>query len=485
VCASAVLGGCSWFHLGTPDEDVYDYRKSKPRQEPLEVPPDLSQLPKDDRFALPTAANAAKPADNAAAGAAGTQGAAAPSPAAPGAAPAAAAPGSVAPPTVAPATVAPGAVAPAAVAPAAVMPPAVAPAPATQVAVATPAPAVSPPAVDARFVTQAAPAGVAVSPSSPNARIERDGDVRWLAVDVSPELAYATIKDLWAGLGYRIKRDEPLVGVVETDWIEVHDEIQEDALRNSLHKAFGAFDSNGVRSRFRARIERTASDTSIITITHLTMVEIVTGVFHDSTKWQRGPGDPQLEGEMLQRLALRFAPVQPVRVAVASSGSGTAYAAGVGTAGATAGVSAPAATAGVAAPAAGAAAAASAGQDRVHKVSSGGAVTLQVEDSIDRTYRMVGVALDRGGFTVEDRRRDQHVFAVRYLDPDYEASEREKKGWWDRLFNSDAKIPEQRFLIALSASGAMTVVEVQDKDGRPDNSDTSRRIIDQLLEQMR
>lgn len=426
VLGSALLGGCSWFHFGTPDEDTYDYRKSKPRQEPLDVPPDLSQLPKDDRFALPSASAPAAPAAGAPTDKSGQ-----------GAAPAAQ--------TVAPTaqTVAPAA------------------------QTVAPAPAAAPPAVAAGPI---AAAGVVVAPNAPNARIEREGSTRWLAVDVSPEIAYTTIKDLWTSLGYPIKRDDPLVGIVETDWVEVHEEIREDAIRNSLHRALGAFDSNGDRSKFRARIERTASNTSVITITHQAMVEIVTGVYHDSSKWQRAPGDPELEAEMLRRLALRFTPAQPLRVAVATESSAAAASA--------------AAVAGAAAPAA-AAAVPTTATERVHKVNAGGVTVLQVEDSMDRTWRMVGVALDRGGFTVEERRRDQHVYAVRYLDPDYEASEREKKSWWDRLFNSDAKIPEQKFLIALSANGATTVVEVQDKDGRPDSGPTSRRIIDQLLEQMR
>jgi len=302
-----------------------------------------------------------------------------------------------------------------------------------------------------------------VAPANPNAHIVRDGSARWLAADVSPELAYATIKDLWVSQGYKIVRDEPLIGLLETDWAERHPQIDEDMLRNGLHKALGAFDSNGERDRFRARIDRTASNTTEVTITHRAMVEIVTGVYKDSSKWQRAPSEPELEVEMLQRLALRLAPAQPLRVAVTGGAAAAPVAA----------VPAPQAPADAPAPA-----------SRVHKVASGGTMTLQVEDSLDRTWRLVGVALDRGGFTVEERRRDRNAYLVRYLDPDYEAAEREKRGWWDRIFNADAKVPEQQFLIAVSANGTMTGVEVQDKDGRPDNSATGRHILDQLMEQL-
>ncbi len=407
VTASANLGACSWLHFGEQDE-AYDYRKSKPRQEPLEVPPDLSQLPKDERYALPTSATAATAAAGTAAtaSAAGTAGK----------------PGAATSPALASAAATDG--------------------------------------------THVAPAGLVVAPAVAGARIVRDGSQRWLAVDASPELAYATIKDLWVGMGFKIKLDEPLVGLLETNWSEVRPEVDEDALRNGLHRILGMFDSNGIRTRYRARIDRTARNTAEITITEEGMVEVFTSPAQDTTKWQSRPPDPQLEAAMLQRLALRFAPAQPLQVAVADSVPASA--------GAAPAAAAPAVpTVDLTPP------------SRVHKVTSGGMSTLQVEDSLDNTWRRIGIALDRGAFTIEERHRDRKVYAVRYLDPDYEASEREKRSWWDRVFNSDAKVPEQQFQIVMSANGPTTAVEVQDKDGHVDNGATANRILDQLMEQLR
>ena len=55
--AVATLGACSWLHIGSQDE-AYDYRKAQSRQQPLDVPPDLTPLPKDERFSVPTTAAA-------------------------------------------------------------------------------------------------------------------------------------------------------------------------------------------------------------------------------------------------------------------------------------------------------------------------------------------------------------------------------------------------------------------------------------------
>jgi len=390
--AGGTLGGCSWLHFGEQD-DAYDYRKAHTRQQPLEVPPDLSQLPKDDRYSVPTANNASaqKAAEAAPAGAA---------------------------PVVAAGTL-------------------------------------------------AAPAGPAVDPSVPTARIVREGSQRWLAVNASPEVAYATVRDVLVSQGFKIEVDEPALGLLETAWAETRPKINEDAPRNLLHKLLGSFDSNGEQNKFRARIERTAANTSEITVTHRGLEEVFTSPQQDTTKWQARPADPGLEAILLQRIALRFAAVTPA-VAVAAPAAPAAAAAAAPVAAAMPAAAAPAA-----------------GDSRVHKVTAGGFVTLQIEDDLEHTWRRVGIALDRGGFTIEERDREKHQFRVRYLDPDYEASEKEKRGWWDRIFNSDAKIPEQQFQIAIAPNGPITVVEVRDKDGRLDNGATARRIVDQLMEDLR
>ena len=131
------------------------------------------------------------------------------------------------------------------------------------------------------------------------------------------------------------------------------------------------------------------------------------------------------------------------------------------------------------------AAAATPAPDLAHKVTTDGVLTLQVEDTVEHVWRRVGVALDRLGFTIEDRQRDKRVYVVRYLDPDYEISEREKRSWWSKMFNADARVPEQQFRISVVSKDKLSVVQVLDRDGRPDASPTAPHIIDQLFGQLR
>src|SRR5213075_1846753 len=96
------------------------------------------------------------------------------------------------------------------------------------------------------------------------------------------------------------------------------------------------------------------------------------------TMWQPRPADPELEAEFLRRLMVKL---------------------GV--------------------PAAQSAAAAAVTPDkpgsRVSTVNN--QPVLVIDDAFDRAWRRVGLALDRTGFTVEDRDRAQGLYFVRYVDP--------------------------------------------------------------------
>jgi outer membrane protein assembly factor BamC len=112
--------------------------------------------------------------------------------------------------------------------------------------------------------------------------------------------------------------------------------------------------------------------------------------------------------------------------------------------------------------------------------------SVEVDEGFDRAWRRVGLALDRVGFTVEDRDRVQGVYFVRYVDPDAT----EKKGFFGRLFSfgSDEKDKEaQRYRVLVkSASGATTSqVTVQSNDGKPDSSPTAAKILKLLHEELK
>ena len=100
------------------------------------------------------------------------------------------------------------------------------------------------------------------------------------------------------------------------------------------------------------------------------------------------------------------------------------------------------------------------------------------------------LALDRGGFTVEDRDRSRGAFFVRYIDADERAraAAAERPGFLSRLFGGGSK-PQlsQQYRVTLVSAGSGVRLSVQDKDGKPTldaDRATVNRILDLLLQQM-
>jgi outer membrane protein assembly factor BamC len=95
----------------------------------------------------------------------------------------------------------------------------------------------------------------------------------------------------------------------------------------------------------------------------------------------------------------------------------------------------------------------------------------------------VSVALDSGGFTVDDRDRSAGDFFVRYVDADT-GVKREDPGLFSRLFGAKGPPPAQQFRLHLTNQGNQTEVTVFDANGKRDTSPTAQRILDVLADKL-
>ena len=290
-----------------------------------------------------------------------------------------------------------------------------------------------------------------VLPSQENARIERSGSQRWLVVRGEPDIVWGVVKEFWQETGFIVNTENPDAGVMETDWAENRAKIPDGAIRGFLGKILDSVYSTSERDKFRARLERgTEPGTTEVYVSHRGMEEVYVTADRDQTKWQPRPPDPDLEAEMLRRLMTRFG-VQQARTKVE-----------------------------VAAAQAPARATLLKGQD--------GAGTLSVNDQFDRAWRRVGLALDRVGFTVEDRDRSKGLYFVRYVDPDADNKTAQSKGFFAKLnpFNkSDKKPSSEQFRIEVKDADSMSQVSVLGKDGTRENSATASRILSLLYDQLK
>jgi outer membrane protein assembly factor BamC len=190
---------------------------------------------------------------------------------------------------------------------------------------------------------------------------------------------------------------------------------------------------------------------------------VLVGSNADVTKWTSHPADRDLEAEMLSRLMLKL------------GGGDTKVT--------TASAPLPGRR-GVAPPAP------SANEPKNAVLQNNGNGPLVVNDSFDRAWRRVGLALDRVGFTVEDRDRSKGLFYVRYIDPEADRQNvKSDEGWLDKLkfWKSSPKIdtkPQFRILVA-DAGASMSQVQVQDSKGTPEASSTGKKILSLLYDQLK
>jgi len=294
-----------------------------------------------------------------------------------------------------------------------------------------------------------------VLPAVEQMRIERAGAERWLVVPMPPEKVWPLVKEFWQENGLLIKLEAPEVGVMETDWAESRAKVPDGMVKDFLGKMLDSIMSTSERDKYRTRLERTADGKGTeIYISHRGMVEVYKEhVTLQETIWQPRPSDPGLEAEFLRRMMVRFGAQDAVaRAALAAPSTQRA---------------------------------------EIRKANDGTEL-LQVMEPFDRAWRRVGLALDRVGFTVEDRDRQKGVYFVRYADPEGEMNAKNnEKGLFSGLFDSimykDSKVkPEQyRVQVRQDQDGNQAQVNVLNKDGAAENSKTAARILALLHEQLK
>jgi outer membrane protein assembly factor BamC len=294
---------------------------------------------------------------------------------------------------------------------------------------------------------QPQPASSGVLPGSPNVRVERDGNEEWLVVKGEPDQIWPKVREFWLSQGFLIKMEDPRIGILETDWKENRADIPQGVIRKYLGKVVDSLYSAPTRDKYRVRLEHgEQAGTTEIYLTQRGVEEVGGETVDAPTTWHSRPPDPELEDEMLKRLMV-FLGVdeQKARTELASKTVPPA---------------------------------------RAELVTDGGGSMLVVKEDFSRAWRRTGIALDRIGFTVDDRNRSSGTYFVKYNDP---LAEQKDKGILHKLafWSSDDKQATPEYRIVLQANGATTNVIVNDDKGARDRSGTAKRILTLLEEQLR
>ncbi len=105
-----------------------------------------------------------------------------------------------------------------------------------------------------------------------------------------------------------------------------------------------------------------------------------------------------------------------------------------------------------------------------------------IDEGFDRAWRRVGLALDRTGFTVEDRDRSQGTYFVRYVPP----TDKKEPGMLSKLFSRSAPAEQPlKYRINLKSEGQTTTVSVLNASGAPETSANAQRIVQVIADDLK
>ncbi|MDM8560534.1 outer membrane protein assembly factor BamC [Candidatus Parabeggiatoa sp. HSG14] len=290
---------------------------------------------------------------------------------------------------------------------------------------------------------------VGILPYSEQIQIKRDGSIRWLVLQEKPDVLWTKVKQFWQKNGFILKTDNPSFGIMETQWAENRADIPQEGIRHLLGKILDAAYSASTRDKFRVRLERgKVAGTTELYLTHKGAEEVAKD---DNFVWQGRPSDPELEAEMLNRLIVYLFEINEKQAETLLATH----------------------------------------EDEKNKDekpvsraqlthSENGHANLIVRENFAQTWRRTGLALDRIGFTVEDRDRDRGLYFIRYIDPEPDKD----KGFWGRLFGS-SKPTNQEYLISLIDEQQTTRIVVKNNKEQIETRKTAAKILTLLHEQLK
>jgi outer membrane protein assembly factor BamC len=279
-----------------------------------------------------------------------------------------------------------------------------------------------------------------VLPTRTDMRVQRDGDLRWLVVDMPADKVFSMTSDFWLESGFALDVTDPKAGLMVTNWAENRAKIPESFIREALGKVLDGLWDSGTRDKFSTRIERVGNNRTEIYISHRHMEEKnYSTQGQTDVRWMNGKEDPGLNAAMIARLMVFLG--EDVDGARKKMGQAQVSA-----------------------------------QEPKVSVPANDKTVILIDESFERAWRRVGVALDSGGFAVDDRDRTAGDFYVRYVDTDTGAK-REETNFFTRLFGAKDPTTAPTYRLHLTQKGTQTEVAVFDANGKRDTSPTAQRIL--------
>lgn len=267
--------------------------------------------------------------------------------------------------------------------------------------------------------------GERVLPQGKGVTRMRKGQRRWLVAEAEPEQVWPLVRKFLTMRGYRVERDEPAIGLLETAW-------------KPQYADAGATDEQAEskgQSNWRESLSVRIEPAEQMGRTEIFLTQRNSQRAADGQTWELRPANENRAVEMLNRLArylagkdVAGAPLKPLKARIDAD-------------------------------------------DNEHTV-------IIVEAGFDRTWRRTGAALTALGFTIEDRDRANRIFHV-YNELPSGLTEEELRFGKER----SATVREE-YWIHVQAVGEKTHISVRNKSGVVDQSQVARHLLTLLLGQL-
>ena len=296
------------------------------------------------------------------------------------------------------------------------------------------------------------PANAEVLKSVKGVRLERDGNQRWLVVEgKSPREIWPLLKVFWQENGFDIKSEEPAIGQMETEWAENRAKIPQDSLRRLLDKVgLGGIYSTSERDKFIIRIEQGKNGSTDIFFAHKGMKEVYADRKKDTTMWQPGENDPNLEAAFLARF-MQYLGVDGQQAEQALTQS----------------------------------VAARNNASELARVDNG---TLLLAGDYGRNWRRTALALDRIGLTVIGQNAERRAFLVQQAPTEGEAVANKKPGLFKRVFGKGkAEAPKTypEIIVYVEPINNGARLHLLNKDGSPYKGSDASTLLSRLHTELR
>ncbi len=121
----------------------------------------------------------------------------------------------------------------------------------------------------------------------------------WIEIDNNAEFVWGRLLEFWEGEGITLAEERPLLGYMETEWVE-----RLDADSGFFRSIFQRFDPDQ-KDKFRVRLERfDHDDKTRLYISHARIERVIRGEYADEFIWVSRPSNLEAEREIISRMAL-------------------------------------------------------------------------------------------------------------------------------------------------------------------------------------